>query len=240
MTSRIFITGTDTGIGKTVLTGLILEHLQAAGIHAAPMKPVQTGCFQREGEWVAPDLEWSLDWCGQKASSAERAQMAPYRYEPACSPHLAAEMAGERIQIPMILKAADALSDRYDTLVIEGAGGIMVPLNREEMMLDLMVRLGAPVILATRPALGTLNHTLLSVARLREAGLPPLAAVVIESGPPEHDFIEEDNLKTLKEQCGIPVLGPIPYLEGLAPDSPDRERFSRQALALLEPLKDLL
>ncbi|MEM7391295.1 MAG: dethiobiotin synthase, partial [Verrucomicrobiota bacterium] len=132
---------------------------------------------------------------------------------------LAAEMAGTPIDLASIGDAFDTLSQSYEMVIAEGAGGVLVPIDRERTMLDLMKMLQLPVVVAARPALGTLNHTLLTLHRLRAEGLKVLAVVLIESEPMEAGFIEEDNRKTLKEMAGAPVLGPIPFMTDLSPTS---------------------
>jgi len=206
-----FITGTDTGIGKTALSALLLAELRQRGINAAPMKPVQTGCAVQGSEFRVPDLDYSLSMAGMKVSENDRALMSPYRFEPACSPHLAAELAGTEIEINRIVSAAQELAAEYDTLIVEGAGGVLVPLNRRELMLDLMVKLHLPVIIAARPGLGTINHTLLSIRTLKSAGLDIAGVVFVASEPGEPGLIEEDNAVTVEQFGGVPVLGTIPF-----------------------------
>lgn len=207
----LFITGTDTGIGKTVLSALLLAEIRRRGINAAPMKPIQTGC---SGE-TAPDLDYALSIAGMSVSEDDYASMAPYRFEPACSPHLAAELAGTEIEIADIVIAARALSAAYDVVLAEGAGGILVPLNRRETMLDLMHALGRPVLLAARPGLGTINHSLLSIRALRSDGLEIAGVVFVAGTDDEPGLIEEDNGATVEHFGQVPVLGTIPYCAGL-------------------------
>jgi dethiobiotin synthetase len=233
-----FITGTDTGVGKTALSALLLVELRRRGINAAPMKPVQTGCkpeglrpealdFKNTEEQSqnlkpkvqsllsAPDLDYSLSMAGMTVSDDDYKNMAPYRFEPACSPHLAAELAGTEIEIAQIVSAAHALASEYECIIVEGAGGVLVPLNRQELMLDLMVALKLPVVLAARPTLGTINHTLLSLRGLRSAGLDIAGVVFIESEPSGDHLIEEDNASTIEQFGNVPILGKIPYCPAL-------------------------
>lgn len=207
----IFITGTDTGIGKTVLSALLLAELRRRDINAAPMKPVQTGC---EGD--VPDLDYSLSLASMTVSEENYRNMAPYTFEPACSPHLAAELAGTEIDIAEMVIAARALESEYEFVVAEGAGGIIVPLNRRETMLDLMQALKFPVLLAAKPGLGTINHTLLSIRTLRSDELDMAGVVFVASEPDEPGFIEEDNVVTVEQFGKIPILGTIPYCAQLA------------------------
>jgi dethiobiotin synthetase len=211
-----FITGTDTDIGKTALSALLLAQLRKDGVNAAPMKPAQTGC---EGDGV-PDLDYSLSMAQMTVPQDHYNLMSPSRFEPACSPHLAAEQAGTEIEPQTLINAAHELAETYERVIVEGAGGILVPINRKVMMLDLMKALNLPVILAARPGLGTINHTLLSLQALRFAGLSVAGVVFVASTPQPAGFIEEDN-RTVIEQLGdVRILGTIPYCEALRDPHP--------------------
>ncbi|MEN8255798.1 MAG: dethiobiotin synthase [Verrucomicrobiota bacterium] len=211
----LFVTGTDTGIGKTALSALLLAELRRRSINAAPMKPVQTGCVAG-GTGGVPDLDYSLSMANLKVSPESYKNMSPYRFEPACSPHLAAEMAGTEIDIAEMVIAARALTSDYDFVIAEGAGGVLVPLNQRETMLDLMQALKFPVLLAARPGLGTINHTLLSIRALRADGLDIAGVVFVASTDDESGFIEDDNIATIEHFGKVPILGAIPYCAQLA------------------------
>ena len=222
-----FITGTDTDIGKTALSALLLAELRRRTIHAAPMKPAQTGCTiqtsevrGQKSELSVPDLDYSLSMAEMDVSEEDYKNMAPYCFEPACSPHLAAELIGAEIDLANIVRAAQELASEYESLVIEGAGGILVPLNRSQTMLDLMGSLGLPILLAARPGLGTINHTLLSIQALRAAGLKIAGVVLVESKKTESGFIEEDNITTIEQFGNVPILGTIPYCSALRDPTP--------------------
>ena len=231
-----FITGTDTDIGKTALSALLLTELRRRDINAAPMKPAQTGC---EGDGV-PDLDYSLSMTGMKVPNEDYRLMSPCRFEPACSPHLAAELAGVEIELAKIVQAAQELTATYDRLIIEGAGGILVPLNRNKTMLDLMKALGLPVLLAARPGLGTINHTLLSIRALREAGLDIAGVVLIESEEAEAGLIEEDNITTIEQFGNVPVLGTIPFCAQLRDPAPRYENLPLPVVAEIEKITNQL
>jgi dethiobiotin synthase len=236
----LFITGTDTDVGKTALSALLLAELRRRNINVAPMKPVQTGCGEaatgtrhealgnrsitaQSSRFTVPDLDYSLSMAQMEVDDEAYRNMAPYTFEPACSPHLAAEMAGTEIDIAEIIIAARTLARTYEFILAEGAGGIMVPLNRRELMLDLMQALRFPVLLVARPNLGTINHTLLSIRALRSDGLDIAGVVLVSSRPGEPGFIEADSAGTIEQFGNVPVLGTIPYCTQLAPPRP---RFS--------------
>jgi dethiobiotin synthetase len=204
----IFITGTDTDVGKTALTGLLLAALQEAGADVVPMKPVQTGCV----DGVVPDLAFYERMTGRIYSARAH---APYQFEPACSPHLAAGLAGERIELPRIEAAFEELKAAHEMVLVEGAGGVLVPLNESQTLLDLMRRLGLPVLVAARPGLGTINHTLLTVEVLRQAGLEVLGVVIVQAGAAGAGVIEKDNIRAIEMYGKVPVLAVLPYLARL-------------------------
>ncbi len=207
----VFVTGTDTGVGKTLVASAILRAWRKAGVDAVPMKPVQTGCTGPADRLRAPDLDVCLKAASLKVPSSLYAQMAPYRYRPACSPHLAALLAGRPILISRILAAGRALLRKYDRLVVEGAGGLLVPVGRQYTMLDIMVSFGLPVVVVARPGLGTLNHTLMTLEMLRFRRLTVLGIVINQSKPGRIGRIETDNIRTLKERGGVPILAFLPY-----------------------------
>lgn len=191
--SAVFVTGTDTGVGKTVVSAWLALHWQAAY-----WKPIQSGL----GEG-ATDSEWVARWSGQ-APFAET-----YRLRTPASPHLAARLDGQRIRL-------DAFSlPKAPRLIVEGAGGVMVPLNDEHLMLDLMRRLRLPVLLVARPALGTINHTLLSLRVLRDSGIDVLG--VILNGPTSDTTPPIQDTRAAIEHHGrvrvLDVLSPWPHID---------------------------
>ncbi|HEY5621903.1 MAG TPA: dethiobiotin synthase [Pontiella sp.] len=236
----LFITGTDTGIGKTALSALLLAELRRRGVNAAPMKPVQTGCdpaatgnrqeaggnsdpscpMPKVQGLSVPDLDYALSMASMKVETDAYKCMAPYTFEPACSPHLAAELAGTEIDLAEMVIAARTLTAEYEFVIAEGAGGAVVPLNRRETMLDLMQALKFPILIAARPGLGTINHTLLTLRALRSDGIDIAGIVFIASTEDEPGFIEEDNENTIEQFGQIPILGTIPYCRQLTDPEP--------------------
>jgi len=161
------------------------------------------------------DLEFCLEMAGLTPAPEEKADMAPWVLEPECSPHLAAGLTGQEITFEPIGEAYRRLAARHDFVVVEGAGGILVPIEGKTTMLDLMVFLGLPVLVVARPCLGTINHTLLSLLALRDAGLEAAGVVFCETEPTVWGDIEKDNLRTIERLGSVPVVGTVPYLEGL-------------------------
>ncbi len=206
-----FITGTDTGAGKTRVAATLLAKLRERGIDAVPMKPVQTGCELRNGRLAAPDLEFCLRHARLEPAPEDEELMCPYKFQPACSPHLAARLAGTEIAVDTVATAYRRLAGRHQGVLVEGAGGVLVPLNGRETMLDLMRRLNLPVVLAARPGLGTINHTLLSLQCLRGAGLRVLGIVFCETAPVADEWLVADNIETIARLGGTPILGRLAF-----------------------------
>ena len=230
-----FIAGTDTGVGKTVLTTALLVALRRGGHAAVPAKPVHTGCPRRGHGLEAPDLDFALAAAGMKVSEDEAALMCPYRFEPACSPHWAAQQSGVVISIEKICDAMRSLTQRHNELLVEGAGGVRVPLNDRDTLLDLMRALDLPVIVAARPGLGTLNHTLLTLDALRHAGLRTDAIVLVESQNGTWGALEENNRNTLTSRTNLPVVR-LSFDAGIAAGRPGTS--AQEAAALLQPIND--
>ena len=196
----VFVTGTDTGVGKSVVAAAICAVLAARGERVAAFKPVVTGLDDPPGEWP-PDHEL-LAGAANAGQSPE--EVAPLRFGPPASPHLAAELAGERIEPALLLAAARAAAERADVLVAEGVGGLMVPITPGYLVRDLAVDLGLPLVIAARPGLGTINHTLLTVEAARAAGLE-VKAVVMTPWPKEPSTIERSNRDTISLLSAVDV-----------------------------------
>ncbi len=202
-----FITATDTGIGKTFVSGLLIETFMKT-LPVTYFKPIQTGCSpDADDELRAPDFEYILGK-GLTRAAEYRTHVA-YRFREACSPHLAARLERKDISFNYIDDCFQKLSksDPSRMVVVEGAGGVFTPLGKETFMLDLMAALDLPVVLVVSPKLGTLNHTLLSVKALRERSLR-LAAVVMNDpyGLPQ-DFIYADNKEFIRAW-----VNPVPFI----------------------------
>lgn len=208
----LFVTGTDTGVGKTVVTAALVRVLRAAGIDAVPMKPVQTGCAGSD------DVGFALAASGVELSGEESGLVCPYRFEAPCSPHLAALQESRPVSVGLIAESLDLLLEGREMVVVEGAGGVLVPLGGGALMVDLMGALGLPVVLVARRGLGTINHTLLSLRELRRAGLEVRGVVFNETAPRENGCIERDNLETVARLGDVAVLGSLPFVPGLRGD----------------------
>jgi len=211
----VFITGTDTGIGKTIISATLLCALKSKGVDAIYMKPVQTGCLKKPGGLIAPDLEFVLSVSEFLPTEKERKLMAPYRFRRSCSPHLAAALERRNISLSKIMKAFDELKSRHEFVIVEGAGGILTPLARQLSMLDLMKALSLPVIVVARPGLGTINHTLLTLRELRRAKLNVLGIVINYAVKTSLSFIEKDNLQTIERLGNTRIIAELPFMREL-------------------------
>ena len=196
----IFVTGTDTGVGKTVLSAAVCAALAARGERVAAFKPVVTGLDDPPGEWP-PDHEL-LASAASAGQSPE--DVAPLRFGPAVSPHLAAELAGTPIEPHDLVRAAQRAGERADVLVCEGVGGLMVPLTTGYAIRDLAVDLHLPVVIAARAGLGTISQSLLSVEAARAGGLE-VRAVVLTPWPDEPSRMERSNREAIETVGGVPV-----------------------------------
>jgi dethiobiotin synthetase len=211
----LFVTATDTGVGKTVLSAALLAAMAAAGEPVGAFKPAVTGL--EDGQEIAARGDWPADH-ELLAASAGMApeQVSPLRYGPAVSPHLAAELAGASIEPEALLAALattaapDTAAGPERTLIVEGVGGLLVPLRADYSVCDFAVALGLPVLIAARPGLGTINHTLLTLRVARDVGLD-VRAVVLTPWPREPSVLERSNRDTIARvgEVDVHVLSQI-------------------------------
>jgi dethiobiotin synthetase len=194
----VFVTGTDTEVGKSVVAAATCAALAARGERVAAVKPVVTGLDEEPGE-LGRDHEL-LAAAANAGQSPE--EVAPYRFGPPVSPHLAAELAGVRIEPAELVAAARA----HDLVVCEGVGGLLVPITPGYLVRDLAVDLHLPVVIAARPGLGTINHTLLTVEAARAGGLT-VAGVVMTPWPEDPAPMQRSNRATVEQLGDVRVTG---------------------------------
>jgi len=198
----LFVTGTDTEVGKSVLAAALCAALSARGERVAAFKPVVTGTDEPAGEF-ARDHELLAAAAGG-AQAPE--QVAPYRFGPPVSPHFAAELAGEPIEPARLVALARSLGESADVLVAEGVGGLLVPITTGYLVRDLARELALPLLVAARTGLGTINHTLLTVEAARAVSLD-VRGVVMTPWPAEPSPIERSNRATVERLAAVPVSG---------------------------------
>jgi dethiobiotin synthetase len=204
----VFVTGTDTEVGKSVLAASLCAALAARGERVAAFKPVMTGLEEEAGEFGRDhELLASAANSGQTPDD-----VAPYRFGPPVSPHLAAELAGVTIEPAELVAAARG----HELVVCEGVGGLLVPITPGYLVRDLAVDLGLPVVIAARPGLGTINHSLLTVEAARAAGLQ-VAGVVMTPWPEAPTPMQRSNRASVEQLGRVAVSGlPRATPDGLA------------------------
>lgn len=204
----VFVTGTGTEVGKTVVAAAIARTAAALRRRVAVFKPAVSGLDDCATSPVPPDHEL-LRLAARSTQAPD--EIAPYRYGPPVSPHLAAALAGEEISPERLVAAARAAAEDAHVLISEGVGGLLVPLRHDYLVRDFAVDLGLPLVIAAPPGLGTINHTLLTIEAARAVGLE-VAAVVLTPWPAKPSLVEESNRETIERLGGVAV-GVLPPLD---------------------------
>ena len=197
--SGFFITGTDTGVGKTVIAGAIAAYMRSKGVSVGVMKPAETGCRERSGELFPKDAAFL-----KKASGSDDmlGAICPYRFAEPLAPAIAAKLAGKDIDHRLILKIYRAIARGCDTVIVEGAGGLMVPLTGKYLYLDLAAEMGLPVVIVGRAGLGTINHTLLTLHAARERNVDIYGIILNQTTPRPAGLAEKTNPGAIRELAG--------------------------------------
>lgn len=207
MEKSLFVTGTDTEVGKTRISVGLIKVLQQQGLKVAAMKPVASGCEWLERQWQNED---ALALSQQADIKLPYSQINPYAFEPAIAPHLAAEQVEKTINIDVIHAHFAAIKSQADAVVVEGAGGWLVPLNEKETLADLAKTLQLPVVLVVAIKLGCINHALLTVQAIANSGL-------MLAGWVANDFLQDDQstaiIRSLTQRIDSPCLGVVPKLK---------------------------
>lgn len=207
MSKAFFVTGTDTGVGKTLVSSALLHAYGRKGNKTAGMKPVAAGCSEENGRLVSEDVAQLLD-AGNTQAAFELHN--PYAFAPPIAPHIAAATANTIISPRLIQQAYRKLAELADVVIVEGVGGFRVPLVEQFDTADLAQMLNLPVILVVGMRLGCINHTLLTVEAIQARGLE-LAGWVANRIDPDMAAFEE-NLQALDQRIAAPCLGVLPYL----------------------------
>lgn len=204
----IFITGTDTGVGKTYIGSGIAAALRREGVDVGVMKPAETGCKTRRGALVPNDAVLLM----RSAAVTDPLDLVnPYRFRAPLAPAIAAAREGKVIEIRRIVSAFRTLARKHACMVVEGAGGIMVPLTASRQYLDLAGVLNLPVLVVARPGLGTINHTLLTVMALRSRGLRIAGIVINHRSKKRPGLAERTGLRAIERLSGVPIIGHVTY-----------------------------
>jgi dethiobiotin synthetase len=201
-----FVTGTDTDVGKTYIAAALLRHFAQQGKMVVGMKPVAAGCQKENGELRNTDVSALVAASNVQAVLED---VNPYAFELAIAPHIAAEQSGATVSLAKIQQAFDRLQAQADVVVVEGAGGFRVPINREETMADLASQLNLPVIMVVGMRLGCINHALMTAGSIRAAGLN-LVGWVANRMDPNMPVLEE-NIATLKAMIKAPCIADVAW-----------------------------
>ena len=209
-TRALFVTGTDTGVGKTLIASALLRGLRERGTRVAAMKPVASGCRETPDGIVNDD---ALALIAEASEPAPYRIVNPYAFVPAIAPHVAAIEAGTRIDLRELERAYRILAGLADVVVIEGAGGWLVPLDEKHALADFAKRVKADVVLVVGLRLGCLNHALLTAQAIRHSGLKLVGWV--GNGIEARFERASDNIRALEERLDAPLLGQIPHRAGI-------------------------
>jgi dethiobiotin synthetase len=223
MTKGFFVTGTDTGVGKTIIAAALIKAAGIAGIRACGMKPIETGCKKTGGmrrgghadkneSLIRPDGMFLKKIAGMEESVD---LITPICFESPLAPLSASNIEKKRIEMAKIKKSFARLANNYDAIIVEGIGGLLVPIKKEYFILDLARDLGLPLIIVSRPGLGTINHTMLTVNYALKEGLTVAGIIINYSHPPERDLAEKTNPEVIKQVSPVPLIGIFPYLRDL-------------------------
>jgi len=207
----IFVTGTDTGVGKTVVVGLLAKYLSRKGLRVVTQKWIQTG----SKDFFDSDAASHIHFLDLDKETLQRYQkhILPYRYAFAASPHLAAHLENRRIVPCKIKKSFSYLANKFDLVVVEGAGGVLVPLDKKNLVIDIAKDLNLPVLVVAQNKLGAINHTLLTIEALQKRKIKILG-VVFNNAEKQEKSIIDDNPKIIKSLTRVNIFGTLPWEEG--------------------------
>lgn len=206
----VFICGTDTGVGKTLITGQLFKQLSDMGLNVVTQKWVQTGC-----KGFPSDIAQHLKIAGRSKKYIKDILplVNPYSFKFASSPHLAARLGKKMIDINKIKSSFRKLSQMFDFVIVEGVGGALVPLNKKTLVIDVVKELKIPVIVVAPNKLGTINHTLMTIEVLKNRGVKILGIIFNNLHKNENSSILKDNPAIVQKISGVNVLDVIPYIK---------------------------
>lgn len=222
MEKGFFITGTDTGVGKTVITVALIKAISMLGQRACGMKPIETGCI-KQGDVLIPSDGMFIKTIARMQENIR--YVTPFCLESPLAPMAASEIDGVSIDCDKILQVFKDLSKLYDVIVVEGIGGLLVPIKKDYFVLDLAKEFGLPVIVVSRPGLGTLNHTMLTVNYAIREGLDVVGIIMNFNHPPKETLAEDTNRDIIKQISPVPLIGVMPYLKDLESSTIEKAVF---------------
>ena len=215
----MLIIGTDTGVGKTLVTGGLAGAFRKRGYRVGNMKPAETGCREEDGELVPEDALFVRRLSGCESPLQ---MICPYRFQESLAPSVAASREGKSIDPEKILSAFEEIRSRHDVTLIEGIGGFHVPITQDFWVSEMAERLGLPILVVARLGLGTLNHTLLTLEAVAKRSLRVLG-VVLNTVTPPLSIAEKTNPTALSSLTDVPLLGVLPHLPAGREGMPDPE-----------------
>lgn len=211
----IFITGTDTGVGKTVVSvGLVLA-LKARGMSVGVMKPVATGCYGVDNRLISQDVVCLFE----AAENEFTGFTSPSRFRNPLAPNAAAALEKREVNLEEIYRSYRELQKRYDVVIVEGIGGLLVPITRDYFVTNLIRELDLPMVIVSRASLGTINHTLLTLEAAMVRGLEVRGIIFNRVPVANYSMAEMTNPRVIHELTGIPILGTLPDIDGLDLDN---------------------
>ena len=208
MVKGIFITGTDTEVGKTVVAAGLAGAIKAKGINVGVMKPVATGAIRTPERLISTDVQFLLK---SIECDDEPDLVNPITIELPLSPLVASRLDKFEIELDKIRDAYCKLSQRHDFIVVEGIGGILVPIKEDYFVSDMIKELGLPVIIVARPGLGTINHTLLTAREAQQRGIEVRGFIINGMNQQKAGIAEKTNPEVIKEMSCLPLLGVLPF-----------------------------
>jgi dethiobiotin synthetase len=212
MSKGFFVTGTDTGVGKTIITAALILAISRLGFTTGGMKPVETGCL-REGNVLIPSDGMFIKTVAHMEDNID--SVSPCRFLNPLAPLAASEMEKTTVDLQTIRKACDTLSGKYAVIIVEGIGGLLVPITENYFVSNLARELGFPIIIVSKPGLGTINHTLLTVNHAVREGLAVAGIIINYNRPHEGTLAERTNPDIIKKVSPVPLIGIFPHLESL-------------------------
>jgi len=222
MAKGYFITGTDTGVGKTLVAGGLAALYKNKGLNVGVMKPVATGCKRINNTLVSDDAVF-LKLSAEVDDEYEL--INPVSLEQPLAPTVAAQLSNTKIDTDKINTAYDTLCERHEYMIVEGIGGLLVPIDEYYFVVDMAEEMELPVIVVCRPTLGTINHTLLTVSYARQHGLDVKGIIINESAENCDIIVKDTNTDEIKRLTGLPIIGTIPFDKRL-----DTQKYNKEAV----------
>ncbi len=220
MTKGYFITGTDTGVGKTLVAGGLAALYKKQGLNVGVMKPVATGCKRVNNRLISDDAVFLKSL---SEAEDEYELINPVSLEQPLAPTVAARLSNTKIDTDKINTAFDTLCERHEYMIVEGIGGLLVPIDEYYFVVDMAEEMELPVIVVCRPTLGTINHTLLTVSYARQHGLEVKGIIVNESTEQCDAILKKTNTDEIKRLTELPIIGTIPFDKRLDTQKYDKE-----------------